>query len=89
MLQKYKGVVFLDEDAEPPEYRKVVDLEWNVKKPKGRKMPSVPVSSFPWRQWKIVGDLIPEKHQATIDELATVTADANDEHPTLEAYFIN
>ena len=35
MLQKYKAMVFLDKDAEPPEYRKIVDLEWNVKKPKG------------------------------------------------------
>ena len=52
-------------------------------------MPSVPVSSFAWRQWKIVGDLFPEKHQATIDELAAVAADADDEHPTPEAYFNN
>ena len=49
----------------------------------------MPVFSFPWRQWKIVDDLLPEKHQATIDELAAVAADAGDEHPALEAYFIN
>ena len=47
LLQKYKGMVFLDEDAEPPEYRKIADLECNVKKPEGWKMPGVPVSSFP------------------------------------------
>ena len=89
LLQKYKGMVFLDEDVEPAEYRKIVDLEWNVKRPKGWKMPGVPVSSHPWRQWKVVGDLLPEKHQAMIDQLASVAIDADDENPTLEAYFIN
>ena len=34
MLQKYNVMVFLDEDIEPPEYRKIVDLEWNFKKPR-------------------------------------------------------
>ena len=30
-------MVFLDEDAEPPEYRKIVDLDWNAKKPRAGK----------------------------------------------------
>ena len=49
----------------------------------------MPVSSFPWRQSNVVGDLLPEKHQATIDELAAVASDADDEYPALEAYLIN
>ena len=89
MLQKYKVMVFLDDDIEPPEYRKIVGLEWNVKKPKGWELPGVPGSSFPWRQWKVVGNLLPEKHQATIDELAAVADDAVDVNPALEAYFTN
>ena len=89
MLQKYKTRVLLDKDTEPPEYLKIVDLDCNVKKPRSLKMPGVPVSSFPWRQWKVVGDLLPEKHQATIDELAAVADDAVDANPALEAYFIN
>ena len=52
-------------------------------------MPGVPVSAFPWRQWKIAGDLFPEKHQATINELAAVAADAGDENPALVEFFIN
>ena len=30
LLQKYTDVVFVDEDKDPPEYRKIVDLEWNI-----------------------------------------------------------
>ena len=37
LLQKHKGQVFLDEDVDPPEYLKIVDLEWNVKKPRAGK----------------------------------------------------
>ena len=88
LLQKYKGAVFVDEDTDPPEYRKIVDLEWNVKKPEGWKRTGAPAGSFPWRQWKVVGDLLPEKHQALIDKLVA-EADEDDENPTLEAYFIN
>ena len=53
MLQKYKVMVFLDEDIEPLEYRKIVDLEWYVKKPKGWKFSGVAAArgAFPWRQW--------------------------------------
>ena len=32
-VQKYKGVVFVDIDVLPPEYRKVVDMECTTKKP--------------------------------------------------------
>ena len=35
LLQKYKDVVFIDGDEDPPEYRKIIDLEWNAKKPRG------------------------------------------------------
>ena len=45
--------------------------------------------SFPWRQWKVVGDLLPENQQATVDELAVVAGGAVDVNPTPEAYFIN
>ena len=30
LLQKYTDVVFVDEDEEQPEYRKIVDLEWSI-----------------------------------------------------------
>ena len=36
----------------------------------------------------MVGDLLPEKHQALIDKLLE-EADEDDENPTMEAYFIN
>ena len=52
-------------------------------------MAGVAKGSFPWRQWEVVGDLLPENHQATVDELATVADDAVDANPALEAYFIN
>ena len=34
----------------------------------------------------MVGDLLPEKHQALIDKLLE-EADEDDENPTMEAYF--
>ncbi len=34
MLHKYKDVVIFDEDADSREYRKIVDMEWNLKKRK-------------------------------------------------------
>ena len=52
-------------------------------------MAGVAKGSFPWRQLEVVGDLLPENHQATVDELATVVDDAVDVNPALEAYFIN
>ena len=62
MLQKYKDVIFVDEDEDLPEYRKIVDLEWNAKKLRGWDMVGVSVGSCPWRQWKVVGELLPGKH---------------------------
>ena len=50
MLHKYKDVIFVDEDEDPPEYREIVNLEWNAKKPRGWVMVGVPVGSCPWRQ---------------------------------------
>ena len=43
----------------------------------------------PWWQWKVVGDLLPAKHQEAIDEIVAAAADDEDENPTLEAYFDN
>ena len=51
-------------------------------------MTGVPAGSCPWRQWKVVGDLLPGKHQEEIDRLVAA-ADEEDENPTLEAYFIS
>jgi hypothetical protein len=85
LLHKYKDIVFVDKDEETPEYRKIVDIEWNIKKPKGWSLRGVAAGSFPWRQWKVVSDLLPEKHQDLID---AATADDEDESPTLEAYFV-
>ena len=59
-------MVFVDEDEDPPEYCKIVDLEWNAKKPRGWDMLGVPAGSCPWRQWKFVGDLLPGKHHEEI-----------------------
>ena len=50
-------------------------------------MVGVPVGSCPWRQWKVVGDLLSGKHQEAIDRLIA-EADAEDENPALDAYFI-
>ena len=33
LMEKYKGVLFVDEDVNPPEYRAIVGLEWNARKP--------------------------------------------------------
>ena len=44
--------------------------------------------SSAWRQWKVVGELMPEKHQKLIDELMADVGE-DDPDPTLEAYFIN
>ena len=74
LMYKYKGVVFVDDDVDPPEYRKVVDMEWNSKKPHGWNMRGVAAGSNPWRQWKVVGDLLPEKHQEAIDDLVAAAA---------------
>ena len=50
-------------------------------------MVGIPVGSCPWRQWKVVCDLLPGKHQEAIDR-PIAEADEEDENPTLEAYFI-
>ena len=52
-------------------------------------MAGVATGSIPWRQWKEVGGLFPENHQAAVDELAAVANDTVDVNPALEAYFIN
>ena len=52
-------------------------------------MAGVATGSFPWRRWKVVGDILPENHQAAVDELAAVVDDAADVNPALEACFIN
>jgi len=30
LLQKHTNVVFIDEEEDPPDYLKIVDLEWNI-----------------------------------------------------------
>ena len=89
MLHKYKEVVFVDEDVAPPKYRKIVDIEWNSRKPNGCDMRGVALGSSSWRQWKVVDGLFPAKHQEAIDELVAAAADDEDENPTLKAYFVN
>ena len=88
LLQKYKDVFFVDEDEDPPEFRKIVVLEWNAKKPRGLDKTGVPAGSCPLRQWKVFGELLPGKHQEEIGRLVAA-ADEEDENPTLEAYFIS
>ena len=56
---------------------------------KGWEIAGVAKGSFPWRQWEVVSDLLPDNRQATVDELATVADDAVDANPTPEAFFIN
>ena len=46
-------------------------------------MAGVRAGSFPWRQWKVVDDLLPEKHRATTDELVAVATGAGDKNPAL------
>ena len=50
-------------------------------------MVGVPVRSCPWRQWNVIGDLLPGKHQEAIDR-PIAEADEEKENPTLEAYCI-
>ena len=37
LLTKFKGMVLLDDEKEPAEYRRIIDLEWQKKKPRGWK----------------------------------------------------
>ena len=83
LLTKFQGMVLLDEDTEPvdedsdsvPEFRRIVDLEWIWRKPKKWK--------GKWhKQWQVVTELIPEKHQAEIDAAGSLSA-------TREGYFID
>ena len=82
-------MVFVDEDVAPPKSRKTADIEWNVRKPKGWDMRDIALGSPPWWQWKVVGDLLPAKHQEAIDEIVAAAADDEDENPTLKVYFAN
>jgi hypothetical protein len=66
-----------DDDEEPPEHRRIVDLEWQSKKPKGWK----DKAANSWKQWKVVTELIPEEHESTIE------TEGNAE--TRYAYYIN
>jgi hypothetical protein len=70
-------MVLLEEDREVVEYRRIIELEWCTTKPKG--WGGLRNS---WKQWLVVTDLIPEKHQTMIDE-------ADDIKDTYESYFIN
>ena len=63
LLTQYNGVAMYDDDEEPPEHRRIVDLEWQSKKPKGWK----DKAANSWKQWKVVTELIPEEHQSTIE----------------------
>ena len=47
LLQKYKGVVFVDDDVKPHENRNIAGLEWNAKKLKGWEMAGLAAGSFP------------------------------------------
>ena len=40
-------MIFVDEDEDPPEYRKIVGLEWNAKKPRRWDMTGVLAGSYP------------------------------------------
>ena len=63
LLTKCNGIAMYDDDEEPPEHRRIVDLEWQSKKPKGWK----DKAANSWKQWKVVTELIPEEHESTIE----------------------
>ena len=76
LLTKFRGMSLLDEDKEPPEFRRIIDLEWQKNKPRGWKG-----ARNSWKQWLVVTELIPEKHQEMIDE-------AEDVKDTYESFLI-
>jgi hypothetical protein len=81
LLDKYRDMLMLDNDETPPEYRKIVDLEWLVKKPSGWQAPTAGVRNS-WKQWQVVTELIPSMHQDQIDNAGGIAQ-------TRQAYFIN
>jgi len=77
LLTKFRGMVLVDEDKDPAEYRRIIDLEWLKKKPKGWLG-----GRSSWKQWLVVTELVPEKHRDMLDE-------ADDIKDTYESYVIN
>ena len=77
LLTKFRGMVLVDEDKDPAEYRRIIDLEWLKKKPKGWLG-----GRNSWKQWLAVTEPVPEKHRDMLDE-------ADDIKSTYESYVIN
>ena len=59
-------MVLVDEDKVPA--RRIIDLEWLKKKPAGWQG----VLELTWKQWLVVTELVPEKHQDMLDEAGKV-----------------
>ena len=70
-------MVFVDEDNEVAEYRRIIDLEWLKKKPRGWVG-----ARNSWKQWLVVTEPLKEKHQDILDEAAEAKE-------TYESYPIN